>query len=592
MYDIFLRLAVGPNMVRSTPVMKFYDDYLKKVYNNDTNNKASAVFQNTKFGKNLKDLNEIQNFLEKHKLSDDQVEELFLDNDKGVYIACVLLANIPIDILKSNGILYKTIEDTLINSNDVFCWLLLGYFTGNLDERLMKQLSDTRYKLMYVENTGTPSDYFEAQLKQELNEGKDENLKKYFTILVNNQKRPNDKELNNWKYFLNRNYERHTISRDIDTYVDEAVSVIKNKNGAELTQEIFNILNKLMANGLLVNESNKLNVLKSFKNSVKNKILKDKTIIEDDLGSVKYNYIQNFDVIISEFKNGLNITGEEGNNTMKNTEIHIEQSVKKSRIIKAYTRYYIKNFLPNLVRKASPETMPVIVENGVQEVQNLLYGDNHIIDFSNPNITNQIKTDITNATNNKDLLSGGAADGLLIEDIAKKWSPIYKIPYQQMLDILKTQEQAGSIVEQEHTTNLEIAKEIARDHLVEAPDYYTHLENMEENFPSENVAVKPLPEPENMDLKTLNNPLPKDHVCDGSCGGDCQCHVQVEESLDNAPDGTIVPIKPQTVEDKLCGLGENVIVTIISEPQEVQPLNENEVKSMDFINDIAASIKR
>ena len=48
MYKEFLKIA-APNMVKSTPVMKFYDYYLKKVYNNDTNNKASAVFQNTKF---------------------------------------------------------------------------------------------------------------------------------------------------------------------------------------------------------------------------------------------------------------------------------------------------------------------------------------------------------------------------------------------------------------------------------------------------------------------------------------------------------------------------------------------------------------
>ena len=38
----------------------------------------------------------------------------------------------------------------------------------------------------------------------------------------------------------------------------------------------------------------------------------------------------------------------------------------------------------------------------------------------------------------------------------------------------------GIQVEYEHTNNMELAKKIAKDHLVEFPDYYTRLEKMED----------------------------------------------------------------------------------------------------------------
>jgi hypothetical protein len=37
----------------------------------------------------------------------------------------------------------------------------------------------------------------------------------------------------------------------------------------------------------------------------------------------------------------------------------------------------------------------------------------------------------------------------------------------------------GTKIEMEHTSNQKIAKEIAKDHLVEFPDYYTYLLEME-----------------------------------------------------------------------------------------------------------------
>lgn len=39
----------------------------------------------------------------------------------------------------------------------------------------------------------------------------------------------------------------------------------------------------------------------------------------------------------------------------------------------------------------------------------------------------------------------------------------------------------GIEVEMEHTDDPAVAKEIAKDHLEELPDYYTHLDKMEKN---------------------------------------------------------------------------------------------------------------
>lgn len=256
---------------------------------------------------------------------------------------------------------------------------------------------------------------------------------------------------------------------------------------------------------------------------------------------------------------------------------------KMFKLAKAYTRYYIKNILPSILKQAGndPEATSKVIKVSTDEIQDLMYGDtmNHpenLAEVNNPAVRDQISFDVEQAVKG-DQIPGGASDGMSIEDIAKKWSEIYKqVPYGHLLEVLKTQEQAGSIVEQEHTDNLEIAKEIARDHLVEAPDYYTHLEDMEQLFPAENVSERPLPEPEGMDLQTLENPLPKneepDHVCDGSCGGNCKCNHD----------------KVQTVEDKLQGLdSDGVMVIMVEETPEVQ-----EEQPLDFIQQIAAKIKR
>lgn len=67
----------------------------------------------------------------------------------------------------------------------------------------------------------------------------------------------------------------------------------------------------------------------------------------------------------------------------------------------------------------------------------------------------------------------GNAEGLTIEDIAE----IHGVS----IDQISEQLDKGIQVEYEHTSDEEIAKRIALDHLFEIPDYYDRLEIMEED---------------------------------------------------------------------------------------------------------------
>jgi hypothetical protein len=75
----------------------------------------------------------------------------------------------------------------------------------------------------------------------------------------------------------------------------------------------------------------------------------------------------------------------------------------------------------------------------------------------------------------KDQLKGGKADG----------KDITKYDLKQVL--------MGMKIEQEHTTNKMIALEITMDHLEKIPDYYTRLQEMEEEAEEDMEEVKESP---------------------------------------------------------------------------------------------------
>ena len=71
-------------------------------------------------------------------------------------------------------------------------------------------------------------------------------------------------------------------------------------------------------------------------------------------------------------------------------------------------------------------------------------------------------------------IPGGLSQGMSLSDIAKK----HKVSIGELTDEFKK----GYKVEGEHTTDIDIAKEIAMDHLFEDPKYYTKLKKIEETI--------------------------------------------------------------------------------------------------------------
>lgn len=69
------------------------------------------------------------------------------------------------------------------------------------------------------------------------------------------------------------------------------------------------------------------------------------------------------------------------------------------------------------------------------------------------------------------LIPGGIANGMSLEDIAKK--------HGVDLTELEAEYEKGIKVEMEHTGDKNVAMEIARDHLFEDPKYYTKLAKIE-----------------------------------------------------------------------------------------------------------------
>lgn len=72
---------------------------------------------------------------------------------------------------------------------------------------------------------------------------------------------------------------------------------------------------------------------------------------------------------------------------------------------------------------------------------------------------------------NEDKVAGGKADKATPESVAKK--------HGVSVDKINKEIQMGIKVELEHTDDKKLAKEIALDHMMEMPDYYTKLKKME-----------------------------------------------------------------------------------------------------------------
>ena len=71
-------------------------------------------------------------------------------------------------------------------------------------------------------------------------------------------------------------------------------------------------------------------------------------------------------------------------------------------------------------------------------------------------------------------LKGGKADGMSLKDIAKH--------HNVSVEDIKVEFMKGYAIEREHTSDVNVAKEIALDHLYEHPKYYTRLAVVDENI--------------------------------------------------------------------------------------------------------------
>ena len=71
-------------------------------------------------------------------------------------------------------------------------------------------------------------------------------------------------------------------------------------------------------------------------------------------------------------------------------------------------------------------------------------------------------------------ISGGMAEGMTVEDIAKK--------HGVDVSVINKQIKMGIKIEHEHSPDDNVAAEISKDHLTETPFYYDYLEEMESEF--------------------------------------------------------------------------------------------------------------
>src|SRR5690606_4589961 len=94
--------------------------------------------------------------------------------------------------------------------------------------------------------------------------------------------------------------------------------------------------------------------------------------------------------------------------------------------------------------------------------------------MSDKDLKDYAETDTKDLPDNveEDLIPGGLADDKTLDDIAKK--------HNVSIQDIQIQFEMGVEVEMEHTNDKSLAKEIAMDHLMEDPQYYTKLKQVEE----------------------------------------------------------------------------------------------------------------
>jgi hypothetical protein len=104
-------------------------------------------------------------------------------------------------------------------------------------------------------------------------------------------------------------------------------------------------------------------------------------------------------------------------------------------------------------------------------------------------IYNKIDKKLNEGVDTDNKIPGGLADDKTLVDIAKKYAGA-KLDYEKILEFVKQQMKLGIKAEMEHTSDIKIAAEIAKDHLWEKLTYYKDLQQIEKGMYQPHNPVK------------------------------------------------------------------------------------------------------
>jgi|LauGreDrversion4_2_1035121.scaffolds.fasta_scaffold11092_5 hypothetical protein len=188
--------------------------------------------------------------------------------------------------------------------------------------------------------------------------------------------------------------------------------------------------------------------------------------------------------------------------------------------------------------------------------------------------------------NEADVVPGGLAKGLSLNDIAEK--------HGVSVDMMVAEFKKGIAVEMEHTTDREVAKEITLDHLFEDPKYYDKLAKVEEYVDDKGVehvaAALPQTEEEPVTEALVKGKTYGGSKCEGGCFvGKTGLMKIIKISKDSPKDVFMFR------DDNYSGLQPHFIKNgVIAKATVINPaydLEKHKVRNLKIGNDVILSVR-
>jgi hypothetical protein len=165
---------------------------------------------------------------------------------------------------------------------------------------------------------------------------------------------------------------------------------------------------------------------------------------------------------------------------------------------------FTKWYYTEIQKLAEPEVMKVMQDLGsAGQAEGSIYGKLGMYAFFiffTIAVISLVAARMTQKPKNEgDVVPGGLAKGLSLNDIAEKHSV--------SVDMMVAEFKKGIAVEMEHTTDRDFAKEITLDHLFEDPKYYDKLKKVEEYIDKKGVerVAAALPQTEEEPVNESND---------------------------------------------------------------------------------------